>query len=230
MERPVWGVVVGSGGQSVHGKPRSQRHQARGAGGPNPAAAETLAGGSFEVSSLEVSSEGKLAVDDRVAPSHRGGLAYGARLGGGAIVFFVFALGGIGQLAGGFLADRVRPAVVYTMTIAATIPCALFMARLSVPAGFAAAALLAVFMFAEQPLENTMIAEATPSNWRSTIYGLKFILAFGVASFGMYAAGIVWRYAGLARVFDMYAIGATLMAGLAAWFSVRQWRWSKKGE
>ena len=187
-------------------------------GSDNPVAA-----GMVSDSSVNTSSTDKLAVDDRVSSSRKGTSS------GGTIVFLVFALGGIGQLAGGLLADRVRPAVLYTMTIAATIPCALFMARFSGPAGFTAAALLAVFMFAEQPLENTMIADATPSAWRSTVYGLKFILAFGVASFGMYAAGLVWKHVGLARVFDMYAIGATVMAGLAAWYCVRQRRWSRDG-
>lgn len=177
---------------------------------------QTLTDGSLAASSAEQSAVEQLIADKQVLSSPGGS--------GGAVVFLVFALGGIGQIAGGLLADRMRPAVLYTMTIAATIPCALLMARFSGPAGFTAAALLAVFMFAEQPLENTMIAEATPSAWRSTVYGLKFILAFGVASFGMYAAGLVWKYVGLTRVFDMYAVGAALMAGLAAWYAVRKWQ------
>ncbi len=152
----------------------------------------------------------------------------GAKPRGGAVVFFVFALGGIGQLAGGFLADRIRPAALYAVAITATIPCALLMARFSGPAGLSAAVFLAVFMFAQQPLENTMIAEATPSDWRSTVYGLKFILAFGVASIGMYTAGLVWKHAGLTRVFDVYAVGATVMAVIAVWYGVRQKQFAKQ--
>ena len=140
----------------------------------------------------------------------------------GGIVFLVFALGGIGQIVGGLLADRFRPAVVYAIFIAATVPCALLMTRIVEPAGIAVAATLAIFMFAEQPLENTMIAEATPGDWRSTIYGLKFILAFGIASVGMYAAGLVWEHEGLPRVFDMFALGGVVMALLAVWYAVKQ--------
>jgi hypothetical protein len=54
------------------------------------------------------------------------------------------------------------------------------------------------------------------------VYGLKFILAFGVASIGMYTAGLVWKHAGLTRVFDIYAVGATVMAVFAVWYGVRQ--------
>ena len=130
-------------------------------------------------------------------------------------VFSVFALGAIGQLAGGHLADKFKPALLYPLTILATIPFALLIDRVLPGAGILCAGTLAVFMFAEQPLENTMIADATPAKWRSTIYGLKFILAFGIASTGAYFSGWIWRYYGLARVFDVYAMGAGLMAIIA---------------
>lgn len=131
------------------------------------------------------------------------------------VVFLVFAFGGIGQLGGGLLADRFRPAVLYCIMIGASVPLALLIDRASGRMGLVATGVFTIFVFAQQPLENTMIAEATPARWRSTVYGLKFILAFGIASVGIYIAGLVWRYHGLARVFDVYAGGATLMATLA---------------
>lgn len=142
----------------------------------------------------------------------------------GLVVFIVFALGGIGQLTGGLLADRVRPAVLYPLVISATIPCAIMMFRGSRYAGIAAAGALAIFLFAEQPLENTMIANATPPRLRSTVYGLKFILAFGVASVGLVAFGAIWDEYGLRRVFLMYAAGAGLMAVIATVHCVCQRR------
>ena len=138
---------------------------------------------------------------------------------GGLLVFLVFALGGVGQLCGGLLADRFRPAVLYCITIGVSIPFALLIGRAPGELGLVAAGIFTVFVFAEQPLENTMIAEATPAKWRSTVYGLKFILAFGIASIGVYVAGLVWRFHGLARVFDVYAIGALVMVALAATYA-----------
>ncbi len=134
----------------------------------------------------------------------------------GGIVFLVVALGGLGQLVGGFLADRYRPALLYVITIMTTIPLALAIARLPLSEGTWLAGALAIFMFSQQPFENTLIAEVTPAKYRSTMYGLKFVLAFGIASIGAYVAGLTWRYAGLVRVFDIYAAGAIVMAVLAA--------------
>ncbi len=165
-----------------------------------------------------IATDGKMAANDSVSESTEqpDKLARGSRT-----VFLVLALGGIGQLAGGFLADRFRTSALYTIMIVATIPFALLMARTSVETGTWLAGALAIFMFAEQPLENTMIAEATPPKWRSTVYGLKFILAFGVASMGVYVAGLVGRYR-LADVFYVYAIGAALMATLAGVYATFQ--------
>jgi MFS family permease len=138
---------------------------------------------------------------------------------GGLLVFFVLVLGGIGQLVGGHLADRLRPSLVYASAILLTIPCALLMAHATGNTIVLAASVLAVFMFAQQPLENIMIAESTPARWRSTIYGMKFILAFGLASSGAYLTGWVWDLYGLARVFDVFAMIAIAMAGVAVLFA-----------
>ncbi len=136
-------------------------------------------------------------------------------------VFIVLALGGIGQIAGGLLADRFRPAAVYVLIILATIPCALVMALGPPTTTLTAACLLAIFLFGQQPLENTMLAEATPTQWRSTVYGLKFILVFGVGSFGAYTTGIIWRFWGLSHVFELFAVMALVMAVFAAIYAHR---------
>jgi MFS family permease len=143
------------------------------------------------------------------------------RSSNGTLVFVILALGGLGQLAGGQLADRQIPARVYTWAILVTIPCALLMAHSSSITLGLSAATLAVFMFAQQPLENVMIAQATPPHWRSTVYGLKFILAFGLASGGAYLTGWIWKHYGLARVFDTFAGIALLMSAFAAMYAWR---------
>jgi predicted MFS family arabinose efflux permease len=138
---------------------------------------------------------------------------------GGGRVFLILALGGVGQLLGGHLADRHRPARVYSAAILLTIPCALLMAHGGESTVMLAAAVLAVFMFTQQPLENIMIAEATPLQWRSTVYGLKFILAFGLASSGAYLTGWIWKTYGLPQVFDAFAAVALVMFSFAALYA-----------
>lgn len=146
--------------------------------------------------------------DDRIV-SNQPAKAWGT-------VFMVLALGGVGQFWGGSLADKFCPAKMYTMLILATVPFAIMMALTGTTFVVLAASLLAVFMFSQQPLENTMIAEATPRHLRSTAYGLKFILSFGVASLGTSVAGLVWEYYGLSHVFLLFAMNALLMAIAAA--------------
>jgi MFS family permease len=152
---------------------------------------------------------------DPTRPPHRSG---------GGLVFVILALGGVGQMIGGHLADRFSPARVYALAILLTIPCALVMAHAGLLNVSLAAAVLAVFMFAQQPLENIMIAEATPLQWRSTVYGLKFILTFGLASGGAYLTGWIWKQYGLARVFDAFAAIALVMSGFAALYA-----WQRSG-
>jgi MFS family permease len=155
-------------------------------------------------------------------PSFLSGLVSPSHRSGGGLVFVILALGGVGQMIGGHLADRFSPARVYALAILLTIPCALVMAHAGLWNVSLAAAVLAVFMFAQQPLENIMIAEATPVQWRSTVYGLKFILTFGLASGGAYLTGWIWKQYGLARVFDAFAAIALVMSGFAALYAWRR--------
>lgn len=137
----------------------------------------------------------------------------------GGLVFFVLALGGIGQFTSGYLADRVRPAMLYATAISVTVPFAILMTHGPANLVPLVAGVLIIFMFAQQPLENIMIADATPREWRSTVYGIKFVLAFGLASIGAYLTGFVWHHHGLPRVFDLFAMLACLMAMTAILFA-----------
>jgi MFS family permease len=140
------------------------------------------------------------------------------------VVFLVLAVGGFGQIAGGFLADRFRSAWSYALVILLTIPFALFLAHGGGTWVSLGAGVMMMIMFAQQPLENTIIANATPAHVRSTVYGLKFILAFGVASCGAFLSGWVWDRYGIEHVFDLYVLGAiamVLLASLFAWLRSR---------
>jgi MFS transporter, FSR family, fosmidomycin resistance protein len=87
----------------------------------------------------------------------------------------------------------------------------------------AAAAGLAVFLFAQQPVENTMLAQVTSRRRRSTFFGFKFALTFGVGALGTQLVGVIWQETGsLAPVFDVVAGSALLMALLALLFAKSQ--------
>jgi len=133
------------------------------------------------------------------------------------------ALGSVGQFFGGRWADRVAPQWLYVALIAAAVPAACSVA-LAPTLGLAAAAasLLALVQFAQQPVENAIIAHVTPARQRSTFYSVKFVLGFGVGAFGSHVAGEVWeRQGALGPVFFVIAAFATLMLLAALLFARR---------
>jgi predicted MFS family arabinose efflux permease len=135
-----------------------------------------------------------------------------------ALVLLVLAAGCVGQFFGGHAADKLKPSVMYPVFIALTIPLALLMAHGSQSTTVFAAMALCAFVFAQQPIENTLLAQATPAQWRSTMYGLKFILTFGIGAFGAQLTGIIWQRIGLYPVFDIFAVGALVMVCFAVMY------------
>jgi MFS family permease len=143
----------------------------------------------------------------------------GSLKNGALWTFLVLAAGGLGQYAGGHTADRFQPFKFYFLLIAATVPLALLMAHGGWVMAVPAAGVLAVFLFAQQPVENTIMAHITSPRRRSTLYGIKFLLTFGVGALGVQLVGIIWQQTdSMAPVFDLFAIGALLMALLAVAF------------
>jgi len=91
-------------------------------------------------------------------------------------------VGMIGQLAGGRIADRMDLRKAYLLFFSLSLPF-LLLARL-VP-GWTSLPLLGMFTFFAlglQPIENSLYSMLIPSKWRSSGFGIKFTLGFGVGS------------------------------------------------
>jgi hypothetical protein len=83
----------------------------------------------------------------------------------------------------------------------------------------AVAALLAMAMFAQQPVENSLLAENSSHGRRSVSYGLKFDLTFGVGALGTPVVGLIWENLGSFNpVFYLMAMVSVVMAGLLMLF------------
>jgi hypothetical protein len=103
--------------------------------------------------------------------------------------------------------------------IAATVPLAPVVAHVQSEVVVIASAGLAVCLFDQQPVENTILAQVTSPRRRSTLFGLKFMLTFGVGALGAELVGIIWQRTGFpAAVFNVFTLSALTMAGLAGWF------------
>ncbi|MCK9229434.1 MAG: MFS transporter [Syntrophales bacterium] len=113
----------------------------------------------------------------------------------------IFGIGMFGQLAGGRLADRHDLRLLYFLFHLISLPFVLLMGILDQQFLIVAAGLYIFFSLGMQPIENSLVAVFSPARWRSTAYGIKFILYFGVGSLAVYAVGWIERVRSLSVVY-----------------------------
>jgi MFS family permease len=102
---------------------------------------------------------------------------------------FVYMIGVIGQLIGGRVADSVDLRYAYFLVFLAILPILPMLYFFSDIPLFAVSLLFILLLIGMQPVENSLIAQFTPLRWRSTSYGIKFILTFGISSSVIYPIG-----------------------------------------
>ena len=130
------------------------------------------------------------------------------RIGAGGLASIALAIGAVGQLAGGWLADRYRLTIIYPLIYAVMVPVALLAGSLSNLPLVGAAGAVMFLITASLPTENSLVARYCPVEWRSSAYGAKFVLGLGVSSLaipligGIYDAtgGFWWVFAGMAML------------------------------
>jgi MFS family permease len=134
-----------------------------------------------------------------------------------------YLAGVFGQMAGGALADRYDLRKMYLLFHAASLPLLLLLGQLAGLPLLVSALAYAFFAFGMQPIENSLVAVLTPPRLRSTGYGLKFILTFGVGSFAVHLVGRWQQTGGLASVFPWLALCVLLLLVFAAilWWITR---------
>jgi MFS family permease len=133
---------------------------------------------------------------------------------GGLIILLSLIAGGFGQYFGGVLGDRLGPGIVYLFLVILLSASALVMSTLEGSLlALPMACVIAVFLFGQQPVENTLLAEATSNERRGMSYGMKFALTFGVGALGAQIVGFIWTETKtLGPAFYVIALGAALMA------------------
>ena len=134
----------------------------------------------------------------------------------------VMGAGILGQLVGGYVADRThREEAAMTVAAAGCVPSLILIGSLTGFAAAGAAMSFAFFYFATQPLNNCLIAKYTSPRLRGAAFGLTSFLTFGVASLGAVLAGYVANLWGaVSYVFPTMAVSAAV----SAVFCVVLWR------
>lgn len=111
----------------------------------------------------------------------------------GSFAFVVFALASIGQLIVGYLLDRVSLKLVFLVVAAIQV---VFFTLMVGATGSVALAIGAVFMlavFGQIPINDVLIGRITRSEWRSRVFGLRYIVTFSVSASSIPL--IAWIYA-----------------------------------
>lgn len=116
--------------------------------------------------------------------------------GVGAAVFAVYAVSAFAQLLGGALSDRLPLKFVYLLSWVLQAPLLWLMAQI----GGAPLVLLALILVssntASLPAENLLLAHFTPAKHHGLAFGVKFVLAFGLAPLAIELVALIQRHTG----------------------------------
>ena len=132
-----------------------------------------------------------------------------------------YAIGMLGQLFGGYIADRHDLRRAYLAFHVASLPFLVAMAFAREGWLVFAACAFVFFAIGMQPIENSLVARLTPSRWRGTGYGIKFALNFGVGSTAVFAVTSLQRPGSFAAVFALLAVVVVALCAIVAAFIAR---------
>ena len=143
-------------------------------------------------------------------------LTAGGLVGTGGMVSLVFALSAAFQFFGGMAADRFSMKRIYLLCWAVQVPVLFLAIRLFELPLFVAALFCFSSIAISTPTENALLAHYTPSRWRATAFGAKFLLSLGVSALGVPLVATVYDRTGdFIWLFAILGVLAALVAATA---------------
>ncbi len=139
----------------------------------------------------------------------------GAVVGAGFLTGFVLLLGIIGQLGGGKLGEKYPRKKLYIWVVLLNIPFLIGMAFLNGISLVVVTGMLGAVNFMFQPINNSLLADVTPTENRGIIYGFSAGISFGVGSFAGLAGGYLGEIFSINAIFPAMAV-VLLPAGILA--------------
>lgn len=152
-------------------------------------------------------------VEENFAP-----LLGGALIGPSVLVGAAFVFTALAQIWGGHLADKFPQKSVYIGLYLVQVPLLLLAAVIANPYGlYGLAVVTLTLQSASLSTENALLAKFTPSDWRATAFGAKFVLALGLSSLGTLLLGWIHaQYGAVQPIYYFYALFAVLVAAAGA--------------
>ncbi len=125
----------------------------------------------------------------------------------------LYLVGMLGQYFGGWVGDRYDLRLSYLGFHLVTIVPAFVIGMVTDVPLVLLATIHGFFLLGMQPVENTLVARLTPPSLRSSAYGMKFVLTFGVGALAVKMVKWVELHRGLDAVFP--ALGTVSLALVA---------------
>ncbi len=146
-------------------------------------------------------------------------LTHGGLMGTGGLVSLVFIAGAGFQMLGGMMADRFPMKWIYLSCWAVQVPLLFAAMHLFEAPLFTVSLLCFTAIAVATPTENALLVHYTPSRWRATAFGAKFLLSLGVSALGVPLVAVVyersgdfvWLFAVLGVLAGLVVAAATLL-------------------
>jgi FSR family fosmidomycin resistance protein-like MFS transporter len=123
-------------------------------------------------------------------------ITQGGLMGTGGLVSLVFIASAGFQMLGGLMADRFAMKWIYLACWAVQAPVLFAAMRLFELPLFAASLLCFSMIAVATPTENALLVHYTPSRWRATALGAKFLLSLGVSALGVPLIAVIYDRSG----------------------------------
>jgi len=139
----------------------------------------------------------------------------------GALVALVYLVGGVMQVAGGYLADRYALKPIYLVSLLFQVPVLLGIGLLSGLPLVVLAAMTVLLSAGALPAENLLLNRYSPDKHRSLAFGVKYVIAFGSAPLALQLVSkltaltgeFVWLFVALAAMAAVATLAAALLPG-----------------
>ncbi|MBO6520471.1 MAG: MFS transporter [Rhodospirillales bacterium] len=140
----------------------------------------------------------------------------GGVFGISTLVAAVFFVAGLMQLAGGWLADKTSPKLVYIGAFVVQIPLLVLLANAAGPLVILFAVMTISSNNGALPAENVILARYIPPHRRALAFGCKFIIAIGFSALGVQLEALLFDYSGEFQLLFTVLAGISLAGAIAA--------------
>ncbi len=130
----------------------------------------------------------------------------------GAWAFVVLAVASLAQILIGHLVDRYSIKWIFAAVAVLQVPaCILFIGITGVPV-LVMSLVFMLLVFGQIPINDALLSRITTSEYRSRIYGVKFVLSFAVSAAAVPLVALLHQTTGFDGLFTVMAVTAAIIA------------------